>query len=421
VPQPKKASDESTLPQRELNPLLNPLLAANMGRWAEVYFTSAPEKREQAVADLLRELESNSPPEISLDQHASSQRSFFEEVGRVDHNDNHDNVGALVDDGNRLATDAPPESLPVLHCSACEAVNWLGQRFCGMCGATLPVTAEARSPEPEEVLPVATTSWTEHGLSPREESVERASEPELGPTIPEVSPTFYDVSDGGDEAPESAWHPPGDLPAFARAPEPVPYRYRAYIGIVLSILLVGLVYLAWRHGISGTGSTPQSAPLPAMPAERTTSPAPAESEAKQSATPTPTPAPSAAQNPVPHTNPPKAHAAAARKAIPAPPSPASSSITSAAQSGNAELLVAQKFLKGGAGTTRDSKEAATWLWKAVSKQNLAAAILLSDLYLRGDGVPKSCDQARLLLIAAARKGEAAAAERLRNLQSFGCQ
>jgi TPR repeat protein len=83
--------------------------------------------------------------------------------------------------------------------------------------------------------------------------------------------------------------------------------------------------------------------------------------------------------------------------------------------------VAQKFLKGGAGTTRDSKEAATWLWKAVSKQNLAAAILLSDLYLRGDGVPKSCDQARLLLIAAARKGEAAAAERLRNLQSFGCQ
>jgi TPR repeat protein len=61
------------------------------------------------------------------------------------------------------------------------------------------------------------------------------------------------------------------------------------------------------------------------------------------------------------------------------------------------------------------------LWKAVSKQNLAASLLLSDLYLRGDGVPKSCDQARLLLNAAARKGEAAANERLHNLQSFGCQ
>jgi hypothetical protein len=417
VPQPKKASDESTLPQRELNPLLNPLLAANMGRWAEVYFTSAPEKREQAVADLLRELESNSPPEISLDQHASSQRSFFEEVGRVDHNDNHDNVGALVDDGNTLATDAPPESLPVLHCSACEAVNWLGQRFCGMCGATLPVTAEDRAPELEEELPVATTSWTEHGLSPREESVEYASEP----TISDVSPTFYDVSDTGDEAPEPAWHGANDLPAFAREPEPVPYRYRAYIGIVLSILLVGLVYLAWRHGNSSTGSSTQSAPLPAMPAEQPTSPSSAEPAAKQSIPPAPAPAPPAAQILRPQAKPPKPHAALPRKAVPAAPLPATSSNVPAAQSGNAELLVAQKFLKGGAGTTRDSKEAATWLWKAVSKQNLAAALLLSDLYLKGDGVPKSCDQARLLLIAAARKGEAAAAERLRNLQSFGCQ
>ncbi|MFZ1006312.1 MAG: hypothetical protein WAN65_05725 [Candidatus Sulfotelmatobacter sp.] len=417
MPQPKKASDESTLPQRELNPLLNPLLAANMGRWAEVYFTSAPERREQAVADLLRELESNSPSETSSSQHVSGQRSFLEEIDRVDHDDH----GAPVDHGDAIAMDSPPESLPVLHCSACEAVNWLGQRFCGMCGATLPLTPYARSAETEEVLPVATTSWTEHGLSPREELVEHASEPEAGPTISEVSPTFFDVADGGDEAPEPAWHSPDDLPAFAREPEPVPYRYRAYIGIVLSILLVGLVYLAWRHGISGTGSTPQSAPLPAMPAERTTSPAPAESGAKQSATPTPTPAPPAAQNPAPHANLPKAHAAATRKAIPAPPSPASSSTTSAAQSGNAELLVAEKFLKGSPGTVRDSKEAATWLWKAVSKQNIAAALLLSDLYVRGDGVPKSCVQARLLLDAAARKGEAAAAEQLRNLQNFGCQ
>src|SRR5580698_2997088 len=47
----------STLPQAELNPLLNPLLSQNMGRWAEVYFTSPPEKREQAVQELLRELE----------------------------------------------------------------------------------------------------------------------------------------------------------------------------------------------------------------------------------------------------------------------------------------------------------------------------------------------------------------------------
>jgi len=56
----------------------------------------------------------------------------------------------------------------------------------------------------------------------------------------------------------------------------------------------------------------------------------------------------------------------------------------------------------------------------VGKGNVAATISLSVLYLRGDGVTKSCDQARLLLDAAARKGGRAAGERLRNLQAFGC-
>ena len=71
--------------------------------------------------------------------------------------------------------------------------------------------------------------------------------------------------------------------------------------------------------------------------------------------------------------------------------------------------------------TRDSTEAAKLLWQAVRKQNLTASVLLSDLYLRGDGVPKSCDQARLLLVAASRRGAPQAAEQLRRLQSLGCQ
>src|SRR5271163_3840955 len=63
VPHPVNESDTNALPDPELNPLLNPLLAAHMGRWAEVYFTNPPEKRGQAVAELLRELESTSPPQ----------------------------------------------------------------------------------------------------------------------------------------------------------------------------------------------------------------------------------------------------------------------------------------------------------------------------------------------------------------------
>jgi TPR repeat protein len=79
------------------------------------------------------------------------------------------------------------------------------------------------------------------------------------------------------------------------------------------------------------------------------------------------------------------------------------------------------YLNGTQGMPRDRREAAQWLWKAVGKGNVAATTTLSDLYLRGDGVRKNCDQARLLLDAAARKGGRAAALRLGHLQAFDCQ
>jgi TPR repeat protein len=95
--------------------------------------------------------------------------------------------------------------------------------------------------------------------------------------------------------------------------------------------------------------------------------------------------------------------------------------TSLQDNGSRELAIAEGYLKGEQGKTRDSTEASKWLWQAVRKENAAATLLLSDLYLRGDGVPKSCDQGRLLLNAAARRGASGAGERIRNLQAFGCQ
>ena len=41
-------------------------------------------------------------------------------------------------------------------------------------------------------------------------------------------------------------------------------------------------------------------------------------------------------------------------------------------------------------------------------------------HLRGDGVPKNCDQARVLLIAAAQKHNAEAVKRLQQLNEQGC-
>jgi TPR repeat protein len=92
----------------------------------------------------------------------------------------------------------------------------------------------------------------------------------------------------------------------------------------------------------------------------------------------------------------------------------------AGEGGVPDLRLAQRYLGGSMGV-RDSTEAAKLLWKAVRKQNITAAVLLSDLYARGDGVPRNCDQARLLLVAAAKRGAPEAAQQLRSLESHGCQ
>jgi TPR repeat protein len=78
-------------------------------------------------------------------------------------------------------------------------------------------------------------------------------------------------------------------------------------------------------------------------------------------------------------------------------------------------------LNGTNGQGRNNSEAAKWLWKAIAKHNAEASLLLSDLYLKGEGVSKNCDQARVLLDSAVLRGVKDAGTRLRHLQAFGCQ
>jgi TPR repeat protein len=60
------------------------------------------------------------------------------------------------------------------------------------------------------------------------------------------------------------------------------------------------------------------------------------------------------------------------------------------------------------------------LWEAVKKGSVAAEVMLADLYARGDGVTKSCTQARVLLAAAAKKGNREALEKLPAIERGGC-
>jgi TPR repeat protein len=210
--------------------------------------------------------------------------------------------------------------------------------------------------------------------------------------------------------------------------EPESYRYRVYLGVALAILLSVFIYMAWRSTLAGRSASHQlPAPIPAAAPEAVEQPASssnepalapsapgkastAESETKAASTPHPS---------APH--PKVAPSSPAPQSAESPSATPSSPAISAKGNGTEELAIALSYLNGTPGKARDDGEAAKWLWKSVAKHNDTAALMLSDLYLRGSGVGKNCDQARLLLDAAARKNVAGAAERLRNLQAFSCQ
>jgi len=66
---------------------------------------------------------------------------------------------------------------------------------------------------------------------------------------------------------------------------------------------------------------------------------------------------------------------------------------------------------------RRKKNSATpeQLWASVQAGNARAAVALADLYIRGDGVPVNCNQARVLLLVASEKNNKEAIIKLRDL------
>jgi hypothetical protein len=80
--------------------------------------------------------------------------------------------------------------------------------------------------------------------------------------------------------------------------------------------------------------------------------------------------------------------------------------------------------------TRDARETAgkpkppqqdiSSLWVAVQNGDAAAELVLANRYIAGEGVAKNCEQARVLLEAAAKRGNPAATRRLADLPTSGC-
>lgn len=409
----ERSEPTSTLPQPELNPLLNPVLGQNMGRWAEVYFTAPPERREQAVAELLQELKAGPTEERSTEKRTTEGQPAPSSQASSQHRAQSPSFEAQPQSKERLISPTAPAPLPTdipwdLVCQACGFSNPADQRFCGMCGSRLASggpSAPLQDQVPAEPTPPQSNAnsaterphddfpWREKFASARESAESR-------------SLSFR-----------------GFYPVTESAP------YRGYIVMAVLIGVVTLGYMTWRSFKSGGWPATlmtSSRPAPAEPAApSSTAGVPPVSSVPDKIEPPSSPQRAAAAtravpekvtNDAPHEAPKAAKAPLiAHAAAPQAPTPV------AASSSVSDVIMAQNLLNGSNGYQRNSVEAADWLWKAVSKQNAYAAYLLSDLYLKGDGVSKNCDQARVLLDAAASKGVTQAGTRLRNMQAFGCQ
>lgn len=401
TPQSTNADEPSKSPIPELNPMLNPLLSQNMGRWAEVYFTHSPEEREQAVQELVRQLEQeNKERELQHPKSSSLKQTEPSEAA------------------GRSSTEQK------VMCPGCGHESPASQRFCGACG--IPIAKPAgpglqRIPATAAITAAPGTlgeeSWEES------EAAENQAPEDMQHYFLEERPR----ENGSDIEP----------PMFGSAEPSFSHSYRILLGLALAIVLGVLGYMAWHKGQNQSQDSPQAAAVAADQATlqdrgsnktEQASNRPATASAAKAEDPS-TKAESASKE-APPSNP----ATTAAAATPTTPEPTpitdeaaptkKAALTGAAkteriqQNGNGaeELAMAQRYLN-----VRDPAQAAQWLWKSVAKQNSQATLMLADLYLRGEGVQKNCDQARILLDAAARKGQTGAATRLRNLQAFGCQ
>lgn len=77
--------------------------------------------------------------------------------------------------------------------------------------------------------------------------------------------------------------------------------------------------------------------------------------------------------------------------------------------------------RGATNSRQDRSAEATRLWSAVASGDSSAEVDLARLYLNGEGVPRNCEQAKVLLRAAAKAGSAEARQQLRKLPTRGCR
>jgi hypothetical protein len=214
------------------------------------------------------------------------------------------------------------------------------------------------------------------------------------------------------------------------------------LGIMVALVLIvgafvyrdtvgeGLVWLGQQIGGGGQGSqapTPvpkeDAASAQGSPASSAANPAADQPPSSSPSTSAPESAPKETNSEAtsPYSSKPKP-ALPSLERKPQPPVTPLSGISSGdtgQEAGSVEYSQAVELLHDG--RAADTSEAVRLLWIAVEKGNASAELTLAELYWRGQGVARNCDQTGILLGAAARKGNVDAQRRLRQFRQEGCE
>ena len=200
-----------------------------MGRWAEVYFTTPPESREQAVLELLHELQADK---------ARRESTLASELA------------------------AQP---PLSRCENCGYDNPGVNRFCGMCGASTSAEGDRQVEHPPTAAANGNGQGLAHEPEPQQWSEPPQSSEEDVYAAPRHELSLFQAYRETNADDDNDWN---YEPARSSSS-------RWYIGAVLLLLILGLGYMAWRQMQNSQASHGVSAPPP-VAAQQTPPEAPVE-------------------------------------------------------------------------------------------------------------------------------------------------
>ncbi len=360
-----------------------------------------------------------------------------------------------------------PEDPPELFAGTLEHAEQSSRAKQTATAGDLPMPSEVLAFADALAIPVAEApppveaphfQWMDEVLDEIEveaaKSARRQDEPQSPDFLDELAlPEFEPSPVAPSEAPppylEISAAPPVPSPARIRVKEPRSGNWRIVVAYAAAVVFAAVVLLQFRSYRNETNDGPidivekkiqawmpdnqedadsdqpgtpaDSGASASTPSPQTEQPSQPQNQSSAEKTQSPKPGPVAA-NPPPAGNSPKV-------TIPPPASQSASSVAEKPKrrprsQDNEPEVVVKSSVPGAAEMAKakhasDAAAQAAWLWKATAKGNPDAPVMLAEMYIKGDGVPRSCEQAVVLLKTAAINEDVRACNRLASMYATG--